>query len=65
MIDRESWRSCAPRYDTTDRAVNIYAAEQGVHPSLIAGLLRKESGNYRRYSSIINEHDVREIIFQP
>ena len=45
--------------------MHAYAAEQGVHPSLIAGLLRKESGNYKRYSSIINEHDVRAIIFQP
>jgi HTH-type transcriptional regulator/antitoxin HigA len=65
MVDRESWRNCAPKYDPSDRAVHAYAAEQGVHPSLIAGLLRKESGNYKRYSSIINEHDVREIIFQP
>ena len=65
MVDRESWRSCAPKYDTSDRAVHAYAAEQGVHSSLIAGLLRKESGNYKRYSSIINEHDIREIIFQP
>jgi HTH-type transcriptional regulator / antitoxin HigA len=65
IVDRESWRSCAPKYDTSERAVYTYAAEQGVHPSLIAGLLRKESGNYKRYSSIITEHDVREIIFQP
>lgn len=65
MVDRESWRNCAPKYDPSDRAVHTYAAEQGVHPSLIAGLLRKESGNYKRYSSIINEHDVREIIFHP
>jgi HTH-type transcriptional regulator/antitoxin HigA len=65
MVDRESWRSCAPKYDISDRAVHTYAAEQGVHPSLIAGLLRKESGNYKRYNSIINEHDVRAIIFQP
>ena len=65
IVDRESWRNCAPKYDTSDQAVYTYAAEQGVHPSLIAGLLRKESGNYKRYSSIINEHDVREIIFQP
>ncbi len=65
IVDRESWRNCEPKYDPTDRAVHAYAAEQGVHPSLIAGLLRKESGNYKRYSSIINEHDVRAIIFQP
>ena len=65
IVHRESWRNCAPKYDTSDNAVYAYAAEQGVHPSLIAGLLRKESGNYKRYSSIINEHDVRELIFQP
>jgi HTH-type transcriptional regulator/antitoxin HigA len=65
IVDRETWRNCAPKYDTSDRAVYAYAAEQGVHPSLIAGLLRKESGNYKRYSSIINEHDVRAILFQP
>jgi HTH-type transcriptional regulator / antitoxin HigA len=64
IVDRESWRNCGPKYDNSDRAVHNYAAEQGVHPSLIAGLLRKESGNYKRYSSIINEHDVREIIFK-
>lgn len=65
IVDRESWRNCAPKYDTSDRAVHTYATEQDVHPSLVAGLLRKESGNYVRYSSIINEHDVRKIIFQP
>ncbi len=64
IVDRESWRNCAPKYDPSDRAVRAYAAEQGVHPSLIAGLLRKESGNYTRYSSIINEHDIRAIVFQ-
>ena len=65
IVDRESWRNCAPKYDPSDRAVRAYAAEQRVHPSLIAGLLRKEFGNYTRYSSIINEHDVRAIILQP
>ena len=64
IVDRESWRNCAPKYDTSDRAVYAYASEQGIHPSLIAGLLRKEFANYKRYSSIINEYDVRKIIFQ-
>jgi HTH-type transcriptional regulator/antitoxin HigA len=64
IVDRESWRNCAPKYDISDRAVYTYAEEQGIHPSLVAGLLRKESGNYKRYSSIINEHDVRTILFQ-
>ena len=64
IVDRESWRNCAPKYDPSDSAVYVYAAEQSVHPSLVAGLLRKEFENYKRYSSIINEHNVRDIIFQ-
>ena len=65
IVDRESWHNCEPKYDPSDKTVRVYAAEQGVHPALVAGLLRKESGNYKRYSGIINEHDVRAIIFQP
>ncbi len=65
IVDRESWRNCPPKYDPRDQAVRTYAAAQGVHPSLIAGLLRKEFGNYTRYNSIINEHDIRTIIIKP
>jgi HTH-type transcriptional regulator/antitoxin HigA len=65
LVDRESWASCDPKYDSSDRAVLKYAAQEGVHPAIVAGLLRRESGNYTRYSKIINEHDVRKIIFQP
>jgi len=64
LVDRNSWRNCTPKYDPSDRALKAYAAEQGMHPSIIAGLLTRESGNYARYSKIINEHDVRAIIFQ-
>ena len=63
IVSRKSWRNCAPRYDSSDEAVRSYAAEQGVHPSLVAGLLRKESGNFTRYCSIINKHDVRKMIY--
>lgn len=64
LVDPESWVSCAPKFDPSDRAILKYAAAEGVHPAIVAGLLRKETGNYKRYSSIINEHDVRDIIFQ-
>jgi HTH-type transcriptional regulator/antitoxin HigA len=65
LVDRNSWRNCTPKYDPSDRAVKTYASEQGVHSSIVAGLLARESGNYARYSKIINEHNVRAIIFQP
>lgn len=65
LVDRNSWRNCEPKYDTSERAVRTYAEQEGIHPAIVAGLLRKESGNYKRYSNLINAHDVREIIFQP
>ena len=65
LVDRNAWRNCEPKYDTSDRAVLVYAEQEGIHPAIVAGLLRKESGNYTRYSHLIHAHDVREIIFQP
>lgn len=65
LVDRESWGSAEPKYDASDRAVLRYAAAEQVHPAIVAGLLCRESGQYARYSKIINEHDVRAIIFQP
>lgn len=65
LVDRNAWRNCEPKYDTSERAVRAYAEQEGIHPAIVAGLLRKESGNYTRYSHLIHAHDVREIIFQP
>lgn len=65
LVDRNAWRNCEPKYDTSERAVRAYAEQEGIHPAIVAGLLRKESGNYTHYSRLIHAHDVREIIFQP
>lgn len=65
LVDRNSWRNCTPRYDPSESAVITFAAEQGVHSSIVAGLLARDTGNYARHSKIINEHNVRTIIFQP
>lgn len=63
LVERSSWRNCSPKYQSGADAVVKYAREQRVHPSIVAGLLRRESRNYSRYGAIINEHDVRQIIF--
>jgi HTH-type transcriptional regulator/antitoxin HigA len=62
FVERSSWRNCEPKYQSGDNAVINYARQQGIHPSIVAGLLRRETGNYSRYSAIINEYDVRQII---
>jgi len=64
LVDRTTWRNCEPKYQSGETAVRKYASKEGVHPSIVAGLLRKELNDYSRYSKIINEHDVRSIIFE-
>ena len=63
FVDKISWRNCEPKYQSGNDAVRKYARQEGVHPSIVAGLLRKELGNYTRYGEIINQYNVREIIF--
>lgn len=62
FVDRDSWRNCEPKYQIGDDAVIRYAKTQSLHPSIVAGMLRRESGNYSRYTSIVNSCDVRSII---
>jgi HTH-type transcriptional regulator/antitoxin HigA len=65
LVDPETWESCDPKFDPSERAVCKYAAAEGIHPAIVAGLLRREFGDYTKYSKLINEHDVRALIFQP
>ena len=64
FVDKSTWRNCEPKYLGGSAAVLKYARQERVHSSIVAGLLRKELGNYTRYSEIINEHNVRELVFE-
>lgn len=63
FVDRSSWRNCEPKYQSGDDVVIKFAKKQEIHPSIVAGMLRRETGNYTRYSAIVNEYDVRKLIF--
>lgn len=62
FIDRRVWRNCEPKYNKSIDAITKFSECIGIHRSIVAGMLRKESGNYASYSTIVNEYDVREII---
>ena len=64
IVERSVWRNCEPKYNQNREAVMAFAAKIHVHPSLVAGLLRKEANDYARYSDIVNEVDVRALIFK-
>lgn len=63
FVDRRVWRNCEPKYDKSYDAIDKFAEKIGIHRSIVAGMLRREFGNYAAYSKIVNEYDVREIIF--
>jgi HTH-type transcriptional regulator/antitoxin HigA len=63
FVERRIWRNCEPKYNKSFGVIEKFANEMGVHKAIIAGMLRKEFGNYAAYSKIVNEYDVREIVF--
>lgn len=63
FVDRRVWRNCEPKYDKGHDAIDRFSQKIGIHRSIVAGMLRRESGNYAAYSKIVNEYNVREMIF--
>lgn len=63
FVERSVWRNCEPKYNRNLDAIDRFSNDIGVHRSIIAGMLRKEFGDYSAYSKIVNEHNTREIIF--
>lgn len=62
FVDRTIWRNCEPKYDKSIEAITKFSESIGIHRSIVAGMLRREFGNYAAYSKIVNEFDAREII---
>ncbi len=64
FVSRQDWRNCEPKYNKGRDAVERFAAKIGIHRSIVAGMLRRENEDYTIYSDIVNEFNVREILFE-
>ena len=62
FVSRDVWRSCEPKYQKNTESVVRFAKEIGIHPAIVAGMLRKESNSYDMYSDMVNKVNVREMI---
>lgn len=62
IVPKSAWRSSELRKFQSTGNLTGLAAEQGVHYSLLAGLIRKELNNYSLFSSVVNEVNVRELL---
>jgi HTH-type transcriptional regulator/antitoxin HigA len=65
FVSRSEWRNCEPKYDLSKKAVIKYANEKGLHPAIIAGMLRHELGRYEIFSDIVSEYNTRDLILKP
>ncbi|MFQ1895819.1 ImmA/IrrE family metallo-endopeptidase [Aeromonas veronii] len=59
MIPRNVWRSNPCKYERSNEVLIQFAADVGVHPAIVAGRIRRESGQYNIYNNIINGFDLR------
>ncbi|MCB2427895.1 ImmA/IrrE family metallo-endopeptidase [Methylophaga pinxianii] len=61
FIPRVQWRRSdaytAPSKDSIER----FAKDLKIHPALVAGRLRKESGNYSLFSDMLGQNQVRQL----
>lgn len=59
LIPPESWELCLSRFSITRETVLMDASNLGIHPSIIAGRIRKENNNYTILSDLIGRGEVR------
>jgi HTH-type transcriptional regulator/antitoxin HigA len=59
LIPEAVWNQCLSRFALTVEAVRNDATRLGIHPSIIAGRIRKERNNYTILSELVGSNTVR------
>jgi HTH-type transcriptional regulator/antitoxin HigA len=59
LIPNEAWNLCLSRFAMSEEAVKLDAQNLDIHPSIIAGRIRKDRGNYTILNSLIGQGIVR------
>lgn len=62
LIKPEMWDMCLSRFSMTREAVLMDASNLGVHPSIIAGRIRKERNNYTILGDLVGQGAVRVLL---
>lgn len=63
FVPRSIWRNCAPKYQTSEQVLIEFSEEIGIHPAIVAGMLRREKNLYTIYNRIVNKINVRDMVF--
>ena len=60
LISSIVWETALPRYVQNENTVRDFAYKIGVSPAIVAGKIRKETGNYTILTNIIGQGEVRK-----
>ena len=60
FIPRQVWRRSDAYRTRTKEAIQALAADLGIHPAVVAGRLRSETGDYQRFGELLGKGEARE-----
>lgn len=62
FVPRSAWRTCSAKVNFKISDLNEFASRMHVHPSIVAGRIRRETKRYDRFSDVVTEFDVKRIL---
>jgi len=65
MIPEADWKAFRQQGAPSREDIVRFAASARVHPAIVAGRIRKETGNYQLFSGLIGNRSVRVLFAQP
>jgi HTH-type transcriptional regulator/antitoxin HigA len=60
LLSNDHWHSCLSRFSRTEKSVLSDAARFGIHPSIIAGRIRRESRDYTILNNLVGTGEPRK-----
>lgn len=61
LIPRAHWRSASVRQMPTKAGITAFAAEELIHPAIVAGRIQRESENYSVFTDLVGQGMVRKL----
>lgn len=61
LLPEDKWDLCISRFNMTNEAVITDADNFNIHPSIVAGRIRKEQNNYTLFNDLIGHGEVRQL----
>lgn len=61
LIPRAHWKSASVRQMPTKAGISAFAAEEQIHPAIVAGRIQRESENYSVFADLVGQGAVRKL----